>query len=324
MRAIAALLVVASHSVWKGSQYSSAPMSWFKVGDIGVDLFFVISGFIMCHVTYERKITFSSFMKARFIRILPLYWVLTGIALVIYLTFPDKINSSRGETSVLYSFLLFPNEDRFLVSNGWTLSYEFYFYLIFAVGLFFSNIYRYVIPIIMLVTLVLIGFIVTLNNVQFDFLTNTRLLEFVCGMLIFFFFVKYSINKTLSILLIIISILILYLVNLTGGLGNEFINYIVPVIFFFIGMRGLEETCFSKKPGKIRISLDKIGNSSYSLYLFHPFSLVLSSIVLNELGITDYGYLFIGLLLLVSILTSYFVYIHVELRINKVVKKLLS
>ena len=103
MRAIAALLVVFHHAAWKGEQYSTNPLAWFSIGSIGVDLFFIISGFIMCHTVNNKKVLFSSFIKARFIRIVPLYWVLTSMALVVFLFFPEKVNSSGGVTDVLAS-----------------------------------------------------------------------------------------------------------------------------------------------------------------------------------------------------------------------------
>lgn len=83
MRAIAALIVVVSHSAWKGEQYSSDPLSFFNVGGAGVDLFFIISGFIMCHTVENKQIKILSFIKARIRRIIPIYWVLTTLAFVI-------------------------------------------------------------------------------------------------------------------------------------------------------------------------------------------------------------------------------------------------
>ncbi len=322
MRAIAALLVVLAHAVWKGTQYSTSPMTWFHVGGIGVDLFFVISGYIMCHVTYKREVSFLKFMKARFVRILPLYWVLTSFALVVYLLFPDKVNSSRGETGILASYFLYPNESRFLVSNGWTLSYEFYFYLIFALGLAFSSAIRFVLPVILMLSLILIGLVLDLDNIQLEFLTNIRLLEFICGMCIFFFFVRYTITKTYSVLLIFLSLILLIVVNSVENADDQIFNYLIPVIFFFMGMRGLEDTVFARQPqNKVFRVLGKIGDSSYSLYLFHPFALVLSSIALNRVGITEYGYLFVGLLVFVSIATGWLVYTYVELQLNKMLKR---
>ena len=88
MRAIAALLVVINHAAWKGAQFSTDPLGWFNIGGAGVDLFFIISGYIMCHTVYLKKKNFSSFLNARLKRIMPLYWVLTTMALTIFIIFP--------------------------------------------------------------------------------------------------------------------------------------------------------------------------------------------------------------------------------------------
>ena len=99
-----------------------------------MELFFIISGFIMCHTTQSSQGRWKDvghFMVNRFTRILPLYWLLTALALVVFLIAPDKVNSSGGDTKIWQSFLLVPSEGKFLIMNGWTLTYEFFFYLLF-------------------------------------------------------------------------------------------------------------------------------------------------------------------------------------------------
>ncbi|NJN75784.1 MAG: acyltransferase [Synechococcaceae cyanobacterium RL_1_2] len=84
MRAIAALLVVIGHAAWKGEQYSYDPLFWFQIGGSGVDLFFIISGYIMCYTVDKKKINLFNFIKARIVRIMPLYWILTSLALIAF------------------------------------------------------------------------------------------------------------------------------------------------------------------------------------------------------------------------------------------------
>ena len=130
MRAIAILMVILQHAAWKGTQYSTNPLGWLKVGEAGVDLFFIVSGFVICHVTYNKTPAPFEFVKARLVRILPLYWLLTCVALVVYLIKPELVNSSGGITSVFHSFTLLPTSSKYLIRNGWTLSYELYFYIL--------------------------------------------------------------------------------------------------------------------------------------------------------------------------------------------------
>ena len=119
LRGVAALLVVLHHISHKGRQYDVSSLNWLNIGNSGVDLFFIISGFIMCYTTHNRNILFLEFIKLRFQRILPLYWLFTTLALVVYWVAPQYINSSGGETGILASYLLLPTGERYLVNNGW-------------------------------------------------------------------------------------------------------------------------------------------------------------------------------------------------------------
>ncbi|WP_313159776.1 acyltransferase family protein, partial [Mixta calida] len=135
LRALAAIMVVMHHITIKAGQYHNNALSGFHIGEFGVDLFFIISGYIMCYTTEGKKIVPWVFIQRRIKRIIPLYWVMTAIALAVYLVAPAMVNASGGETSILASWTLFPLGKKLLVNNGWTLSYEFLFYLTFAVCL---------------------------------------------------------------------------------------------------------------------------------------------------------------------------------------------
>ncbi|MBY8111691.1 acyltransferase family protein [Vibrio fluvialis] len=87
-RAIAALFVLLSHASHK-VELESSITNLFKLGNYGVDLFFIISGFVMCFSIDGKCPNPIKFMKARFIRILPLYWILTLVALIVFLFKPE-------------------------------------------------------------------------------------------------------------------------------------------------------------------------------------------------------------------------------------------
>ncbi|MBK5518838.1 acyltransferase [Pseudomonas sp. TH10] len=63
LRGLAAILVLLSHSLFKIDQITGVSTEWFTIGSSGVDLFFIISGFIMCHATANRTITPVAFLK---------------------------------------------------------------------------------------------------------------------------------------------------------------------------------------------------------------------------------------------------------------------
>ncbi|GJL96027.1 MAG: acyltransferase [Hyphococcus sp.] len=150
LRGLAALAVVLSHLVFVEAKYSTAPIlsELFLFGMSGVDLFFVISGFIMVYITQTRQSAqpnnILDFLFARAARIYPLYWVVTLALLLVYLVRPDMVfASSSGEPNILKSFLLWPDERLPLLEVGWTLIHEMSFYLAFALLLFIPTKWRF-------------------------------------------------------------------------------------------------------------------------------------------------------------------------------------
>jgi peptidoglycan/LPS O-acetylase OafA/YrhL len=161
LRGIAALLVVVYHAralelagiARTGSTEPGLIHGVFASGFAGVDLFFVISGFIMVWVTRRQPagpFTSADFLFARVTRIYPVWWA--GAALgTIYMALSGGvalISSSGGALGadtpefqyILKSFLLIPQPEHPVLLIGWTLIHEVYFYLIFALILLLPRI----------------------------------------------------------------------------------------------------------------------------------------------------------------------------------------
>ncbi len=141
LRGIAACGVVLCHLTGFETKYlaghSILPSS-FRFGMVGVDLFFVLSGFIMTSMSlgkFSRPGEAGRFLKRRFLRVYPIYWAWSVPVLVLFLMRPDMVNSSHGRPDVLRSFLLLPQEHLPLLLVAWTLVYEIFFYLLFSAGL---------------------------------------------------------------------------------------------------------------------------------------------------------------------------------------------
>jgi exopolysaccharide production protein ExoZ len=145
LRALAALMVVLHHiggpDGFEGKIGGDPRVfDWaYLIGPSGVDLFFVISGFIMTVTTAQltRGVRSArSFLLRRVCRIYPAYLVVTAAIFLVYLWRPDLVNSSQAtRPDILASFLLLPQEGLPLLLVGWTLVYELYFYLVFAATL---------------------------------------------------------------------------------------------------------------------------------------------------------------------------------------------
>ena len=101
----------------------------------GVDLFFVISGFVMVTITgnqFQRAGFVREFLFHRITRIYPLYWLFTLLALAVLLARPDMLKRSFEAQELVRSVLLLPQDGLPLLMVGWTLIHEMYFYIVFS------------------------------------------------------------------------------------------------------------------------------------------------------------------------------------------------
>jgi exopolysaccharide production protein ExoZ len=141
LRAIAALLVIHGHA----SGLSGLGLAWTG-GANGVDLFFVISGFI---IAYVASLDASQFMTRRLIRIVPIYWTSTIALYLLVVTMPRLFHTTSSDPVLLIRSLAFLPTGSSVhtrdgiphptLSGGWTLNYEMYFYAVFAVALAWSR-----------------------------------------------------------------------------------------------------------------------------------------------------------------------------------------
>lgn len=322
LRGLAALLVVILHIVNKEVQNGLSARNWFNMGGTGVDLFFIISGFIMCYTTHDRQISCLRFIKHRIGRIIPLYWLLTTIALILYLT-PLNVFYDKAAIRVLDSYFLLPIGNKYLVGTGWTLSYEFYFYFIFAVFLTFylKSYIRYFFILVSILILTLLGWMNVFSFFLGGFLCNFWLMEFAFGIIAFIIFKNIKIPTMCCIMLILCGLPILIYQNFNDFMLNSpyrvfYIGF--PMLLIFSGFLHMEN--LFKQPHNLFVSfLEHMGNSSYSLYLSHPFILVIASFVCVKLHFT-FSVFFVFFLLLFSILFGFFVYHFIEQPMSKWIK----
>ena len=156
MRAIAAIAVMFAHLHGVEVRNSGGAIildsSWLS-GVSGVDLFFVISGFIMVWVAGNAApgpTSLAKFYFARLVRIYPLWWLFAGLmAIYLFVAYgvpwdADKLTAVNvsGPEHLFKSFLLIPHEAFPILPLGWTLIHEIYFYLIFGLLLLLPRGYR--------------------------------------------------------------------------------------------------------------------------------------------------------------------------------------
>lgn len=144
LRAIAVMMVVVGHLHQAGSRFLGAdgfgPVGF--TGFAGVDVFFVISGFII-HTLYRQADGPSlAFGLKRLNRIFPLYWIFTALAFAGYVLVGDRMDFTDRSIDWLTSLTLMPTGQPPLLLVGWTLTHELYFYLVYGLALFLPRRWR--------------------------------------------------------------------------------------------------------------------------------------------------------------------------------------
>lgn len=162
LRALAATMVVWVHA--QEVLPSMAIPAWAaSFGYGGVDLFFVISGFIMAYTTAGRPARPLDFLLRRLKRVAPLYYAVTLVVVAAALIAPQAFRGTAASLSDLLQSVLFipfekqPGRIYPLYFLGWTLNYEMAFYLLFSLGLLLPAAFRTPVMVGVLLLLAAVG-----------------------------------------------------------------------------------------------------------------------------------------------------------------------
>ncbi|HBB2725281.1 TPA: acyltransferase family protein, partial [Klebsiella variicola subsp. variicola] len=152
LRAIAAVLVVFAHTITQINMASEINgylgyvlKTIESLGGLGVYIFFIISGYIMSYTTCDKKggrQEAISFLKKRFLRVYPVYWICLSIMTIGWAGGIFLKSHDYSIYKVIASYLLLPFSDPYsgninpILSQGWTLMYEIFFYFSFSVLLY--------------------------------------------------------------------------------------------------------------------------------------------------------------------------------------------
>lgn len=274
LRAAAALGVVLFHAC----QWSHVD---FAVGAAGVDLFFVISGFVLWTATGEprsnsealaqRKATPGGFLLARAARVAPLYWIATLAVFAVARAWPQALPIVHPDLRHLVLSLLFlphvgPGDDPFpLLPTGWTLTYEAFFYLAFALALACPRDRRLQVLSCVLLAASILGFG---YHGWYTLLCNPLLLEFLAGVWLARLWARgrlQALGAPGGLGLIGLGVLALGACQV-GGLRDDFLRPFVwgpPATAIVAGGLALEVWI----GGRIARAGAMLGDASYSLYL---------------------------------------------------------
>ena len=322
LRALAALAVVAFHStvLWQNEAVSGHVRLW-ENGNAGVDLFFVISGFII--VLSSRSLigqrgNWRTFVELRLIRLVPMYWLATAAKGIAVTAAPGMALHTRPSLwNTIASFLFVPSINvegvvAPLLPVGWTLSFEMLFYAVFAMALFLAlDTVLFVAPI--MVVLAVISGLVPKDWPAFTSLADPLVLEFVLGMLVARAFLGrtlQAIPRSLAIPLGLAGLLCLAFVP-THGNWQRFGVWGVAASVTLTACLVLEPVLARAIP---RL-LVRLGEASYSLYLTHGFVLPVIGMIVFKIGLPpgDVGVTLMSSCLIVSGAAALLIYRFIEL-----------
>jgi exopolysaccharide production protein ExoZ len=267
LRAVAALSVVLFHA----AQWSHLD---FSIGAAGVDLFFVISGFVLWTACEARPPSAAAFLWARARRVLPLYWIVTLAVAAVALAAPTALPIVLPDLRhLILSLLLLPHTDPAggpfpLLPTGWTLTYEAFFYGVMALALAAPKDRRLQIVSGLLVAASLIGFG---YHGWYTLLANPLLLEFLAGVGLARLWARGRFERLPRAFgpgLIAAGGLILALCQV-AGLRDDFLRPFVwgpPAALIVAGALKLEADGRIARGPMVR-ALVAEGDASYSLYL---------------------------------------------------------
>jgi exopolysaccharide production protein ExoZ len=284
-RGFAAISVVLAHLHNVELKYFPTNfMGAFQYGVLGVDLFFVISGIVISAVTvgkFSNRRYSRTFLYHRLARIFPVYWVYSAIVLVAFLYNPLWINAGSGHhVNIFASFLLIPNNFGMLVMQGWTLSFELYFYFVFFLLLLFVP--EKNAPFFLALWGVFIIMVASLMPTPAQpilvLITSPSVFEFLAGCLIFHLYRRVVFRPKVGLVLITAAFTWLFIIMAwsrhshgSNQIWIEHFPWIRLGIYgsfssiFLLGVMELERSGFIRfvRP------LSLIGDWSYSIYLSH-------------------------------------------------------
>lgn len=341
LRAFAALAIACLHAQADAADLAArAGLAYASLRHLpweaGVDVFFVISGFIMVYASrgaFGREGARRSFLARRIGRVVPLYWAVTSLFLAVALVSPHLLNGAILEPwPVLASYLFIPFERpnglvQPLYSLGWTLNYEMFFYALFALVIVWPMRRAVGVLIAVLCGLVAAGALLAPLPQPWAFWTDSILLEFAAGMALgtaradgF----RLPARARVALAVAAVAALAFIVPDLTGTGLPRALLYGVPAAAL-VAASALGRAGHAGETRLTRLG-ETLGDASYALYLVHPFVMRAAKEIVWRLGLVPvigpWGY--VALVLACACVVSILVYAWFERPLTALARRLLE
>ncbi|PWJ82397.1 exopolysaccharide production protein ExoZ [Pseudaminobacter salicylatoxidans] len=267
LRAVAALGVVAFHAAERAGGH-------FVIGAAGVDIFFVVSGFIMWVIAEIRHPAPAAFLRDRVERIAPAYWIATGVMVAGGLAglFPNmRLTAFHVFGSLAFLPHRSPSDGQIwpVLVQGWTLNYELFFYVLFAFVLTLAAGRRLLVLACLFAGLIAAGLLLQPQDAVLMTYTSPLLLEFLLGCCIGKLWLEGRIPTAMTGMALIVAAVVGFaFVGVTYSGFNTFI--LGPLAgALLIGVLALEKSGLMPRVA----SAGYLGDASYSIYLWHTMAI---------------------------------------------------
>jgi peptidoglycan/LPS O-acetylase OafA/YrhL len=292
MRGLAALGVVVAHAVDSVSALGGRVDGVFlpavpaanDFGACGVDLFFVISGFVMTYsISQGAPVSAAQFVWNRFKRIVPAFWLASLVYALLCLAFGEPIDPRTLLTTVSIVPLAGQGEYVFpTLYVGWTLAFELCFYLLVAIVVATGRRPASLAILLLVGAAALLGILWRPSAITARFLANPIYLEFACGIVGYLLFARglHGVRARCALICLMAGFLAaitmlpidlsvsLHPVAVINGDASLKRALMFGPAFMLLVLGSIEP---ERRAGWIRRFLLIIGRASYSLYLTHAF-----------------------------------------------------
>ena len=274
LRFFAAVAVVAFHALGIAPDGFKVPESAISFamsyGGRGVDLFFVISGFVIFYATQPSKLkpaqlTPAEFLRRRVERIVPLYFFVIFAVTILAMTLPATFGTPDWYTPrhILKSlaFIAFTDGEMPVVYVGWSLEYEMYFYLTVALLMALTrDVWRNIV--LMFSALAIVGRIpgveAALGN--YAFFADPMILEFVLGVIVGSVFVNGRVGWPIPIAAACAIAALLVTDPASRVIVSGIPSALLVAAAAFVSRKRID-------PSWPELALARLGDASYSIYL---------------------------------------------------------
>jgi peptidoglycan/LPS O-acetylase OafA/YrhL len=267
-------------------------------GLFGVDIFFVLSGFVIALVIQDQSSP-KEFAINRISRIVPIYWILTTVLFLLIYIYPPIVRKSTAETATFFLYL----KSLFFIAYydvgqvkppllrvGWTLNYEMFFYVSVWLSLLFFRKQAVKTTFIIILSSFIAPLLIISENPFFtEFFNSHYILEFLLGILVFQIYKigHLSIYSRYCPFIAISSYALMAFIDANEISGNHFLFFGIPSAVLLLAMLG-NENFYAKSSSKLILVLTLMGDASYATYLSHFFLVEgFKRIACDKLGLFD-------------------------------------